>query len=581
MVKRTRIFFAVILPAVVLLLLLPACMRRPSASNSQQVPTSQESRPKAAPLPADDSQLPEYRLNEAKGDVCFSQKAYFEAQKYYRRAINDKGISNDLNAIMRLEFMLMLTFDGIGDYSLIASSMKDFESSAKIVGDSTYLASIPFFKGKMAYYQGEAEKGYGLMSHSINLMKKCHGRESEDFLMYLYNSSLKILQRDSLPNRSIVLLGEMEQFFNRPHRKTSSLAFPYETYLKEYYGCQAITLQRTGKEQEAAEYYNKFLALSHVYIYDLKSIESYMLGKGLYDDIIRLGGQRLASYTESDDTLYSNTLSLYRLMAKAYAKKGQYEKAIDCYNLMDKTNEEMARMGELSAIDEISTNYSAYISELDQQRREHKFWLTNIFIVAGFFILIAVLIALRSTYYNRIIRKKNLVMVKTIDELMRVRDQQKASFELFQGIPTQTEASSGNLHRKPMESIADFQERKKFARMSSDIVKKKMYCDPNLSRAMLLEKYNIPRNKFSSMFQKYAGTTYSKFINNLRIEEVTRLLKEQPNYTIEAIAADCGINSVATLYRLFSQRYGMTPVEFRQTIILSGLLKEETAEETE
>ena len=57
------------------------------------------------------------------------------------------------------------------------------------------------------------------------------------------------------------------------------------------------------------------------------------------------------------------------------------------------------------------------------------------------------------------------------------------------------------------------------------------------------------------------------------------MLKEQPNYTVESIANDCGIPSVATLYRLFSQKYGMTPTEYRQTVLLSDTIDEDEDDE--
>ena len=118
------------------------------------------------------------------------------------------------------------------------------------------------------------------------------------------------------------------------------------------------------------------------------------------------------------------------------------------------------------------------------------------------------------------------------------------------------------------ETIAEYHERRMFERMNRDLIEKKLYLDPALSRTMLLDKYNIPRNNFSSLFQKYVGTSYSKYINNLRLEQAAKMLKEQPNYTIESIANDCGIASVATLYRLFSKKYGMTPTEYRQVALL-------------
>ncbi len=527
--------------------------------------------------------LPEHRLNEIKGDISFSQDNYFEAQKYYRRAINDRNIRDSLDVMMRLELMLMLSFDRMGDYSLIAHSIEDFEASAKKVDDSIYLATVPFFKGKIAYYQGDTEKGYALMKKAIEMMRLTKGNEKDDYLMYFYNSALKMLQKDRMPKRAIALLKDMEKMFSYPHRDSGSIAFPYDTYLKEYYGCRAITLQHIGHEEEAAAYYNKFLALSQVYIFDFNCIESYLFEKKLYDDIIRFGNLRLDFLVASGDTLNSNTMPLYRLMAKAYTEKGLYKEAITCYNLMDKANDELIRMGELSAIDEISDNYTTHIAALDKQRQEHKFKLINILIIVGIIIIMAALTAIRATQYNRIIRRKNLSLVKTIDELMKARKSQnegrEEKGEWEEEDHTTNPPVTEDLRRKSMESITDYHERKTFARMNRDIIEKKLYLDPNLSRATLLEKYNIPRNNFSPMFQKFTGTSYTKYINNLRLEEAARMLKEQPNFTIESIAMDSGISSVATLYRLFSLRYGMTPAEYRQTVLLSEAMRNEDIED--
>ena len=45
-----------------------------------------------------------------------------------------------------------------------------------------------------------------------------------------------------------------------------------------------------------------------------------------------------------------------------------------------------------------------------------------------------------------------------------------------------------------------------------------------------------------------------------------KLLKEKPNYSIEAIAQECGVPVRQTFYRLFSKKYGMTPADYRDNI---------------
>ena len=43
-------------------------------------------------------------------------------------------------------------------------------------------------------------------------------------------------------------------------------------------------------------------------------------------------------------------------------------------------------------------------------------------------------------------------------------------------------------------------------------------------------------------------------------------MKQFPNYKIESIATDSGFSSLSTLYKLFSEHFGMTPAEYRKIL---------------
>ena len=524
-----------------------------------------------------DNKLPPHQINLIKGDISFSRGNYFEAQKYYKRSINDKAIRDSLNLLLQLEFKLMLCFDRMEDFSLIAHSLDDFSATAHRLANPECLAAIPYLKGKVAYYSGEKEKGFKLMKQAIERMKKTDESMSYDYLMYFYNNLVKLLQRNRMGNEALATLKEMKNIMRKPRQQSSmSLAFSDDTWMKEFYGLYAITLQRMGYTEEATSYYNKFLSLTHVQIYDYSCIESYLFEKKLYDDVIRFGQLRLNYLSSMNDTLNSSIGGVYRLLAKAYAQKGMYEEALRSFELMDEASEEQKRMGELSAMDELSANYSTYIDELEKQRKEHDDRMLNLFIIIGFIALMIVLSISRTIRHNRIIKQKNRLLVKTINELRETKEKAKRQKEEQKNDDILDDTAGENYPENPSlspgndngETIAEYHERRMFERMNRDLIEKKLYLDPALSRTMLLDKYNIPRNNFSSLFQKYVGTSYSKYINNLRLEQAAKMLKEQPNYTIESIANDCGIASVATLYRLFSKKYGMTPTEYRQVALL-------------
>lgn len=551
-----------------------------------------------------------YQLNMIKGDVSFSRGNYFEAQKYYKRCINDPMLRDSLQLLLKLEFKLLLCFDRMEDLSLVAHTLDAFKASATKMDDKECLAAIPYFKGKVEYYAGNKEEGFRLMREAIAEMKETDEPTKNEDLLYFYNNLIKLLQRNSRSQQALAMLGEMRQLVvNIHHSPSTSVAFSDEMWMKEFYGLNAITLQRLGRQDEAAAYFEKFLALPHVQIYDYSCIESYLFEKELYDDVIRFGNLRLNYLTAMNDTLNSSIPSVYRLLAKAYAHKGLYQEALQNYRLMDEASIVQKQMGELSALDELSANHSAHVAELEKQQSEHRMLIVNLLIVVAIVALFVGMFLIRTIRYNRIIKRKNISLVRTIDELMEtkrraVHHHVAADADALPVVAAVAAMPAAAEADQPAEAVVEetaavepdaqqpadtdlqqpadldptsleYQEQAKFKRMNADIVERKLFLDPTLSRMMLLEKYNIPRNNFSSLFQKYVGTSYSKYINNLRLEEAAKMLKEQPNYTIESVANDCGISSVATLYRLFSKKYGMTPTEYRQTIRLSKQIKDE------
>lgn len=57
--------------------------------------------------------------------------------------------------------------------------------------------------------------------------------------------------------------------------------------------------------------------------------------------------------------------------------------------------------------------------------------------------------------------------------------------------------------------------------------------------------------------------TPEAYIDNLRVLEALRLLREQPNYTIAVVAEEAGFSNVRTLQRRIMDAIGMSPVDYR------------------
>lgn len=71
------------------------------------------------------------------------------------------------------------------------------------------------------------------------------------------------------------------------------------------------------------------------------------------------------------------------------------------------------------------------------------------------------------------------------------------------------------------------------------------------------------REHVARYLQKYRGITVSEFINDLRINYASNLLIHS-NAPVLDICYNCGFQSASNFYKVFSQKYSISPMEFRK-----------------
>jgi len=77
-------------------------------------------------------------------------------------------------------------------------------------------------------------------------------------------------------------------------------------------------------------------------------------------------------------------------------------------------------------------------------------------------------------------------------------------------------------------------------------------------------KLNISTHKFSQLLNANLGKSFAVFINEYRIEEAKKLLKEKNKFTLEAIGFEAGFSSKSTFYATFKKLTGQTPSEYKK-----------------
>ena len=75
-------------------------------------------------------------------------------------------------------------------------------------------------------------------------------------------------------------------------------------------------------------------------------------------------------------------------------------------------------------------------------------------------------------------------------------------------------------------------------------------------------------NAFCNYFKKRTRKTYVTFLNEIRVEEACKLLREQQESSIAEIAEQSGFQNISNFNRKFKELKGGTPLEYRKVSIL-------------
>jgi AraC-like DNA-binding protein len=71
-------------------------------------------------------------------------------------------------------------------------------------------------------------------------------------------------------------------------------------------------------------------------------------------------------------------------------------------------------------------------------------------------------------------------------------------------------------------------------------------------------KVGTNRTYISSLINQHYGVNFCSFVNNLRVEEMERMMKENPKATNQMLAEACGFGSVDSLKRAVQSKTGLS-----------------------
>lgn len=97
-------------------------------------------------------------------------------------------------------------------------------------------------------------------------------------------------------------------------------------------------------------------------------------------------------------------------------------------------------------------------------------------------------------------------------------------------------------------------------------LKKQGYKNLNLNIVSLAHQIGVTRNELSAFFQQELRVTFRSWLSDIRCEAAKQMMVRQPDYSNDIISVECGFSSRSQLYKIFKQKVGTTPNEWRKAL---------------
>jgi AraC-like DNA-binding protein len=184
---------------------------------------------------------------------------------------------------------------------------------------------------------------------------------------------------------------------------------------------------------------------------------------------------------------------------------------------------------------------------------------------------------------TRLVEKQNLLLEqnelredeleKRIDEL---EEQLKQHIEdevtLFQEQTRQ--------HRERIELTANMNDEELMAWVNQEMDERQLYTDSNLTLKTMANSLGLTQKRLGELFknnEKY--NSLGDYLNEKRFLLACRLLREKPNWTIEAVGKEAGFGGRRTFQMEVKRRLGITPLQYRQG--MESAIPQESSPQTE
>lgn len=310
----------------------------------------------------------------------------------------------------------------------------------------------------------------------------------------------------------------------------------------------AYLSQRQGRYIVANEYYQKFLTTDFSKSnLGLLEINDYLLELGNYQDVVE-NNKRFFLNVDMDDVVSVIYQRALKQSATAHKGIGNYEWA---YSALEKLSEIKERhrltIDRQFVLDRYDTaEILRYKQDLEKVEND----LSKRHNLLIFFVIVTVLLLVLFAWVSYDHKRLNSRNKKITSLLLELREA-KEETEQYQ---------MENIDRVP-------QDNRLFLQFDEKVRNEKLYLNYQMQRDDFARLMGVDRNRFASIIKEYTGGgNLNSYLNEMRLEYSIYLLKNHPEMSIQEIGEASALPSSTTFYRLFKEKYDISPKVFREQL---------------
>ena len=483
-------------------------------------------------------------LREA--DSVYNHMEFNKAYDMYLKLLDDQEVRQDTDKRLETLYSLCLVSEISGWNNDRLKWLDQLIDLARSAHDDYYLSQGLMLLGKHVYHSGDRTQGISYIREAVDLASRTD-RPSTD---HITHSSLNVLSN---------LLADMQDFNAAVEIDERNVRLTYEGTRWGAYPQVQLKDRRTalaklaahqvlaGQTERADSTYERWKEVPLAEGSNSKDyfIVDYLRERGRYTEAADIYEGLISRIRTQSDTLGNMMLYAKWGLAEVMRKMGRYRQASDTYVEVLVIKDTLEARQARANVQELAVLYKT-------QEKEHRLHVQKMWIaVLCFGTLLLMLTLAAILLYAHKMQEKNRFMARALDELASRKTRSE-------DLDRQSVSPPHSSMEKAEDKYADL-----FLALDNRLDSEHLYLNPDLNRDDLCQLIGVDKNIIGHIIRQYSGTPNSQvYINSKRIQYAVLLLREHPEWTIQAVSESCGMKNTVTFNRIFRQIYGITPTEY-------------------